>query len=85
MQILHKKLPTIWPLQEGEPPCPAHEAIAALVELTADAMADAEPMLAQLGASDATPEAIALGLQLQRMLADALAVAVELQALVGAS
>ena len=84
MQILHKKLPTIWPLQVGECPTPAAEAIAALVELTCNAMTDAEPVLAQLGAApDASPETIELAVLLQRMLADALAVAVELQELVG--
>ena len=83
MTILPTTLPTIWPLQEGEPPTPAAEAIAALVELTCNAMTDAEPVLAQIGAApDASPEAIELAVTLQRMLADALAVAVELQELV---
>ena len=79
MQILHKKLPTIWPLQEGEPPTPAAEAALALLELASDAQADAEPMLAQLGAApDATPAAIELGLKLQQQLADVAATAAEL-------
>ena len=72
-------LPTIWPLQEGEPPTPAAEAALALLELASDAQADAEPMLAQLGAApDARPEAIELALQLQQLLAETVAVAAEL-------
>ena len=72
-------LPTIWPLQEGEPPTPAAEAALALLELASDAQADAEPMLAQLGAApDATPAAIELGLKLQQQLADVAATAAEL-------
>ena len=78
MQILHKKLPTIWPLQEGEPPTPAAEAALALLELASDAQADAEPMLAQLGAApDATPAAITTALRLQQLLAEAVELAVE--------
>ena len=71
-------LPAAWPLQPGEKPTPASEAALALVELARDARDDAAPMLAQLGAADASPEAIALALQLQQLLADAGAVAVEL-------
>ena len=79
MTILPTTLPTIWPLQEGEPPTPAAEAIAALVELTCNAMTDAQAPLAQLGAApDATPEAIELALQLQQLLAEAVELAVEL-------
>lgn len=83
MQILHKKLPTIWPLQVGECPTPAAEAAAALLELATDAQADAQAMLAQLGAADATPAAIALGLKLQQQLADVAATAAELRVVVG--
>ena len=79
MQILHKKLPTIWPLQVGECPTPAAEAALALLELATDAHADAAPMLAQLGAApDATAAAIELGLKLQQQLADVAATAAEL-------
>ncbi|MCP9913734.1 hypothetical protein KBZ07_10025 [Cyanobium sp. BA20m-14] len=79
MQILHKKLPTIWPLQVGEPPTPASEPALALVELTRDARDDAQVMLAQIGAApDATPAAIELALQLQQLLAEAVALAVAL-------
>jgi hypothetical protein len=78
MQILHKKLPTIWPLQVGECPTPAAEAAAALLELTTDAQADAQAMLAQLGAApDATPAAITTALQLQELLAEVVELAVE--------
>ena len=76
-------LPAAWPLQPGGTPTPASEPALALVELTRDARDDAQAMLAQLGAApDASPEAIELAVTLQRMLADALAVAVELQELV---
>lgn len=72
MTILTTTLPAIWNLQSGERPTPAHEAAAALLELASHAAEDARPMLAQLSAaSDATPDAIALGLQLQQLLADA--------------
>jgi hypothetical protein len=65
-------LPAIWAPQPGEPPCPAHEAAAALLDLVTDARADAQPILAQLGAAaDASPEAIALGVRLQELLAEA--------------
>ena len=81
MQILHKKLPIIWPLQVGECPTPAAEAAAALLELATDARDDAQAMLAQLGAApDATPEAIELGLKLQAALSEAAALAAELVA-----
>lgn len=84
MQILHKKLPTIWPMQVGECPTPAAEAAAALLELATDALADAEPMLAQLSAAaDVTPAAIALGLKLQQQLTDVAATAAELRVVVG--
>jgi dihydrodipicolinate synthase/N-acetylneuraminate lyase len=71
-------LPPIWPLQPGEPITPAHEAAEALVDVIAQARADAMPVLAQLGASDATPEAIALALRVQGLLADALVLAEDL-------
>ena len=65
-------------------PTPAAKAALALLELTYNAMTDAEPVLAQIGrAADASPAAIELALKLQRMLTDALAVAVELKALAG--
>lgn len=84
MQILHKKLPTIWPLQVGECPTPASEPALALVELTTDARDDAAPMLAQLGgAPDATPAAIELAIRLQQQLTDLAATAAELVDLVG--
>ena len=78
MTILPTTLPTIWPLQVGECPTPAAEAAAALVELATDAQADAQAMLAQLGAADASPAAIALGLKMQQQLADLAATAAEL-------
>jgi len=57
-----------------------------LVELTRDARDDAAPMLAQLGAApDVSPAAITLALQLQQLLADAVELAGEMQALVAAS
>jgi hypothetical protein len=61
-------------------PTPAAEAALALLELTYNAMTDAEPVLAQIGrAPDASPAAIELAVKLQRMLTDALAVSVELR------
>ena len=79
MTILPTTLPTIWPLQEGEPPTPASEPALALVQLTRDARDDAALMLAQIGAApDATPAAIALGLKMQQQLADLAATAAEL-------
>ncbi len=72
-------LPPIWPPQPGEPITPAHEAAEALVDLIANARVDAMPVLAQLGAAtDATPEAIALALRVQALLADALVLAEDL-------
>jgi hypothetical protein len=72
-------LPPIWPLQPGEPITPAHEAAEALADVIAQARADAMPVLAQLGAApDATPEAIALALKVQALLADALVLAEDL-------
>lgn len=77
-------LPAPWPLQPGEQPTPAAEAALALLELTYNAQASAEPVLAQIGrAPDASPEAIELAVTLQRMLTDCLAVAVELKELAG--
>lgn len=72
-------LPAIWAPQPGEPITSAHEAAAALLALVSDAGADAQPMLAQLGAAaDATPAAIALGVRLQEHLAAVAALAGEL-------
>jgi hypothetical protein len=72
-------LPPIWPLQPDEPITPAHEAAEALVDVIANARVDAMPVLAQLGAApDATPEAIALALKVQGLLADALVLAEDL-------
>jgi hypothetical protein len=74
-------LPPIWPPQPGEPITPAHEAAEALVDVIAQARADAMPVLAQLGAApDATPEAIAMALRVQALLADALVLAEDLAA-----
>jgi hypothetical protein len=74
-------LPAIWAPQPGEPLCPAHEAAAALLDLVTDARADAQPILAQLGAAaDATPEAIALALRVQGLLTDALVASEDLAA-----
>ena len=72
-------LPPIWPPQPGEPITPANEAAEALVDVIANARVDAMPVLAQLGAAtDATPEAIAMALRVQGLLADALVLAEDL-------
>jgi len=78
-------LPPLWAPQPGEPITPAAEAAEALVDVIAQARADAMPVLAQLGAApDATPEAIALALKVQGLLADALALAEDLAGELGA-
>ncbi len=72
-------LPPIWAPQPGEPITPANEAAEALLNVIAQARADAMPVLAQLGAApDATPEAIAMALRVQALLADALVAAEDL-------
>jgi len=86
MQILHTPdhpatLPTCWPLQPGETPCTAAGAAGDLQQLITDTTADAEPMLAQLGAApELTDQARELGLRLQQQLALALRIAAELRA-----
>jgi hypothetical protein len=78
-------LPPIWPPQPGEPITPANEAAEALADVIAQARADAMPVLAQLGAApDATPEAIALALKVQGLLADALVLAEDLVGILNA-
>lgn len=77
-------LPEPFALQPGEQPCPAAEAAFALVEIAAAASDDAEAPLAQLGAApDAAPEAVALGVRLRQLLADAADAADQLVATTG--
>jgi hypothetical protein len=86
MDILNSAtLPAPLELSPGTFHCPAREAANALAELARDTQADAVAMLAQLGAApDVTPQAIAIGLKLQQLLADLVAVAGELQAVAAA-
>ena len=66
-------LPTSWPMWPGEEPSPAHESAGSLLGLVSDAAADAEPMLAQLGAApDLTGTAYQLGVRLREQLAQVL-------------
>ena len=62
MQILHKKLPIIWPLQVGECPTPAAEAAAALLELARRWAA--QPLRRPLKLQAALSEAAALAAEL---------------------
>jgi hypothetical protein len=84
MTTLHTDLPEAWTLQPGETPCPAAEAAAALLEIAAAAVDDAEPCLAQLGAApDVTPEVVALGIELRNHLAQGALMAEQLAAATG--
>jgi hypothetical protein len=84
MPTLFTDLPEPWPLQPGEHPCPAAEAAAALLEIAAAASDDAEAPLAQLGAApDVSPEAVALGVTVRQLLADAAATADQLATVTG--
>jgi hypothetical protein len=77
-------LPELWRLQPGEPQPVATEAVAALVEIAADASDDAEGPLAQLGAApDVTPEAVELGVKLRQLLQQAAATADQLVLVTG--
>jgi hypothetical protein len=85
MHILHTPvqpatLPAIWELDPGDRPATAAEAAAALLELVNDTSHDSTAMLSQLGAApDLTAQARELGLQLQRLIAEAHRAALALQ------